>query len=86
MKVITLRLPGWHETDVAPLRLLHATLHVVEQILDRPRSCDSTHEPVRRTAHLLRDKIYELLCLLDIYEQQVAAVDSSCDDDVDIPF
>lgn len=86
MKVITLRLPGWHETDIAPLRLLHATLHVAEQILERPHPYDSAHEAVRRTAQLLRHKIYELLCLLDVYEQQVAAADSSCDEDVDIPF
>lgn len=86
-RTLTFDLPAYHDSgldaDRAPLAVLRAAIVVGEHVVDR-RCHYSAHHEVRETARLLRTRLQELLCFLDVYEQKLDAPPSKSDDD--IPF
>lgn len=87
-KTLTLHLPHLysrtHEADHAPLSILRAALVVGEHIVQNRCRYEAGQDAVRETAHLLRSKIQEVLCFLDVYEQKLAKrplTDNNSDDD-----
>ena len=90
-KTLTLHLPDFYnrarEADQAPLSMLRAALVVGEHIVQNCCRYEPGSDSLRETAQLLRSKIQELLCFLDVYEQKLAnrpvQGNASNDDNID---
>jgi len=89
-RTLTFDLPGYYDSndidaDRAPLAVLRAAIVVGEHVVDHRCHYSARNRELCETASLLRTRLKELLCFLDVYEQKLDAPPRKLDDD-EIPF
>ena len=80
--IVTLTFPTSSENEQAPLGLLRAALVVSEHVVDYRCRYDHRDASLRETALLLRTKMHDVLCFLELYEHKLAARPADSNDDV----
>ena len=71
INTVTLNLPTSGDNEQAPLGLLRAALVVAQHAVDYRCRYDFRDASMRETATLLRTKMHDVLCFIELYEHKL---------------